>query len=128
MTEIHDANNHDGLTSMLRGSDAGEVFRGLLRHALQELIEEQFSAFIGAGPHERTETRTGQRNGHQPRLLSTPAGDIDLAIPEVRAGSSFFPELLEPRRRAAARGRRTGRQCVAGRSGRRAAADPPGAR
>jgi putative transposase len=30
--------------------------------------------------------------------LTTPAGDVDLAIPKLRAGS-FFPELLEPRRR-----------------------------
>ena len=99
MADMHDANNHHDLTSMLRDSDAGELFRGLLRDALQELIEEQFTAYIGAGPHERTDTRTGQRNGHRPRLLSTPTGDIDLAIPKVRAGKSFFPELLEPRRR-----------------------------
>ena len=32
------------------------------------------------------------------RLLSTPAGDIELRIPKVRVGS-FFPSLLEPRRR-----------------------------
>ncbi len=45
-----------------------------------------------------TEARTGQRNGHRPRLLSTPAGDVELAIPKTRTGS-FFPSLLEPRRR-----------------------------
>ena len=31
-------------------------------------------------------------------VLSTPAGDVELKIPKVRAGS-FFPSLLEPRRR-----------------------------
>jgi transposase-like protein len=31
-------------------------------------------------------------------LLSTPAGDIELRIPKLRVGS-FFPSLLEPRRR-----------------------------
>jgi len=30
--------------------------------------------------------------------LSTPAGDIELRIPKLRVGS-FFPSLLEPRRR-----------------------------
>jgi putative transposase len=39
-----------------------------------------------------------QRNGGRPRLLSTPAGDIELRIPKLRVGS-FFPSLLEPRRR-----------------------------
>ncbi|MEQ1731455.1 MAG: IS256 family transposase, partial [Vicinamibacterales bacterium] len=39
-----------------------------------------------------------QRNGHRPKLVSTPAGDVELGIPKLRQGS-FFPELLEPRRR-----------------------------
>jgi transposase-like protein len=39
-----------------------------------------------------------QRNGHRPKLISTPAGDVEVAIPKLRQGS-FFPELLEPRRR-----------------------------
>lgn len=30
--------------------------------------------------------------------MSTPAGDVELEIPKVRVGS-FFPSLLEPRRR-----------------------------
>jgi putative transposase len=39
-----------------------------------------------------------QRNGRRPRLLSTPAGDVELEIPKLRQGS-FFPSLLERRRR-----------------------------
>jgi putative transposase len=62
------------------------------------LIEAEATAVIGAAPHERTGTRTTQRNGHRPRLLSTPAGDVDLEIPKLRQGS-FFPSLLERRRR-----------------------------
>ena len=42
--------------------------------------------------------RTALRNGHRPKLLSTPAGDVEVGIPKLRTGS-FFPELLEPRRR-----------------------------
>ncbi len=99
MADIHDANNHDDLAQVLRDTDAGMLFRQLLRDAVQELIETEFTAHIGAGLHERTDTRTAQRNGHRPRLLSTPAGDIELAIPKARSGTSFFPELLEPRRR-----------------------------
>src|SRR5690606_9877741 len=41
---------------------------------------------------------TNQRNGGRARTLSTPAGDIELRIPKLRVGS-FFPSLLEPRRR-----------------------------
>ena len=64
----------------------------------QALIEAELTAVIGAGPHERTETRVAQRNGHRPRMLSTTAGDLELRIPKLRTGS-FFPSLLERRRR-----------------------------
>jgi transposase-like protein len=74
------------------------LFRELLAGALQELIEDELTARIGAAAHERTATRTNLRNGHRPRTLSTPAGDVELAIPKTRTGS-FFPSLLEPRRR-----------------------------
>jgi putative transposase len=60
------------------------------------LIRER--AVIGAAPHERSGTRTALRNGHRPRTLTTPAGDLELRIPKLRAGS-FFPSLLERRRR-----------------------------
>jgi putative transposase len=74
------------------------LFRDLVEKALQELIDAELTEAIGAEPHERTETRTNQRNGTRPRVLSTPAGDVELRIPKVREGA-FFPSLLEPRRR-----------------------------
>jgi putative transposase len=53
---------------------------------------------IGADRYQRSTSRTTHRNGTRPRLLSTKAGDVDLKIPKLREGS-FFPALLEPRRR-----------------------------
>ncbi len=44
--------------------------------AMQMMIEAELSAKIGAEPGERTLGRTNLRNGHRPKLLSTPAGDI----------------------------------------------------
>jgi putative transposase len=70
----------------------------ILGVAIQELIEAELTAVIGAAHGERTPARTNHRNGHRPKLLTTPAGDIEVGIPKLRAGS-FFPELLEPRRR-----------------------------
>jgi putative transposase len=64
----------------------------------QALIDAERTAVIGAGPWERSEARTAHRNGSRPRLLSTPAGDLELSIPKLRSGS-FFPSLLERRRR-----------------------------
>ena len=70
----------------------------ILGVAIQELIETELTAVIGAAHGERSPARTGLRNGHRPKLVSTPAGDIEVGIPKLREGS-FFPELLEPRRR-----------------------------
>lgn len=88
------------LAARLAGTDATltSSLRDILAAAIQQFIEAELTAKIGAAPGERTPDRTAQRNGHRPKLLSTPAGDIELAIPKLRTGS-FFPELLEPRRR-----------------------------
>lgn len=65
---------------------------------MQELIETEATEQIGAGPYERAESRTTQRNGSRARLISTQAGDVQLRIPKLRQGS-FFPVILERRRR-----------------------------
>ncbi len=88
------------LAARLAGTDASlsTSLRDILAAALQELIEAELTSVIGAGHGERSSERVNQRNGHRPKLLSTPAGDVELGIPKLRHGS-FFPELLEPRRR-----------------------------
>jgi putative transposase len=111
MTRDDDA-RLDGLLAHLGEGDTRDLFRMLLQRGMQELIDGELTATIGAELHERTDTRTNQRNGARSRMLSTPAGDIELRIPKLRVGS-FFPSLLEPRRRvdqARARGIRGGRQ------------------
>jgi hypothetical protein len=65
---------------------------------LQELIELEARQAIGAGRYERTDERTTHGNVSRSCLLSTNAGDVELRIPKLRAGS-FLPTLLEPRRR-----------------------------
>ena len=86
------------LLAALKAGEMTDTIRSSLEWVLQQLIEAEATAFIGAGPHERTEGRVTQRNGHRPRLLSTKAGDLELKIPKLREGS-FFPSLLERRRR-----------------------------
>ena len=88
------------LAARLAGTDAtlSSALRDIVATAIQELIEAELTSVIGAAPGERTPERVTQRNGHRPKLLSTPAGDVEIGIPKLRTGS-FFPELLEPRRR-----------------------------
>jgi putative transposase len=97
MAQGHDARLAE-LVAELGGDEVRFLFRDLVEKALQELIDAELTEAIGAAPHERSETRTNQRNGGRSRVLSTPAGDVQLRIPKVREGA-FFPSLLEPRRR-----------------------------
>src|SRR4051794_11447012 len=88
------------LAERLAGTDASlsTALRDILAAALQELIEAELTAVIGAARGEHSPERRALRNGHRPKLVSTPAGDVEVGIPKLRTGS-FFPELLEPRRR-----------------------------
>ncbi len=81
----------------LRAAEGGDRVRQA-ETIYQALIEAELTAVIGAGPYERSPERMALRNGHRPRTLTTPAGDLELRIPKLRTGS-FFPSLLERRRR-----------------------------
>jgi transposase-like protein len=82
----------------LQEAEVSDRVRQAAETVYQALIEAELTSVIGAAPHERTEDRTAQRNGHRSRILSTTAGDLELRIPKLRTGS-FFPALLERRRR-----------------------------
>lgn len=86
------------LLEVFRAGEGVDLIREAVQVALQEMIDLEAAEVIGAGRYERTETRRTERNGSRPRTLTTKAGDVRLAIPKLRKGS-FFPEILEPRRR-----------------------------
>jgi putative transposase len=93
--------DESAVSELLDAISVGEgtdLVRDLARWALQQLIELEAAAAIGADPWERSATRVTHRNGHRPRILSTKAGDLELGIPKMRKGN-FFPSILEPRRR-----------------------------
>lgn len=86
------------LLDAFRAGDGVDLVRESVRIVLQELIEAEATEAIGAARYERTGTRTTERNGTRPKLLTTKGGDVSVAIPKLRTGS-FFPSILEPRRR-----------------------------
>ena len=65
---------------------------------MQEFVDAEATAHIGAERHERTKCRTTQRNGTRDKVVTTAAGDLTVRTPKVRPGS-LFPALLAPRRR-----------------------------
>jgi putative transposase len=80
-----------------------EPDEGFLQEALQQLtqtvVELEAAKQIGAGRYERSPERKTYRNGHRDRVWETRVGEIPLRIPKVRDGS-YFPSMLEPRRRS----------------------------
>jgi dihydrofolate reductase len=66
----------------------------------EAIMEAEVSELTGAAKGERApDRRLTNRNGYRERRWDTRVGTIGLAIPKVRDGS-YFPSLLEPRRRA----------------------------
>ena len=77
----------------------GDWLRAMISAMVQEFMEAEVSAQIGAGYRQRNTDRSTHRNGYRDRRWTTRVGDIDLQIPKLREGS-YFPTFLEPRRRA----------------------------
>jgi len=96
------AKNSMDLLELLRkrGMDGDVDF---LREALQVLVEgimdAEVSSQIGAQHGERNPERLTHRNGYRSRDWDTRVGTMELRIPKIREGS-YFPSLLEPRRRS----------------------------
>jgi len=89
------------LLDLLRnaGIDPAACLRLALERFLQDLMEADVAARIGADRYERTPDRTTHRNGHRDRDWETRLGTVHLQIPKLRQGS-YFPNFLEPRRRS----------------------------
>lgn len=83
----------------LLADDDPDVLREGVRVLAQALMEAEVSTKIGAGLYERTDDRLAYRNGSRSRRWDTRVGSIELKIPRIDRGS-YFPSLLEPRRRA----------------------------
>ena len=83
-----------------RGVDGDEDFlREALRVLMDAIMDAEVSARIGAEHGERSPDRLTHRNGYRSRAWDTRVGTMELRIPKLREGS-YFPSLLEPRRRS----------------------------
>ena len=60
---------------------------------LQQFLEAEITSFLQAEPYQRTDDRTGYRNGYKPRVLKTRVGRIELSVPQDREGR-FSSELF----------------------------------
>jgi transposase-like protein len=90
------------LTELLRKAEAEpdlDTLREGVRVLTQALMELEVAQHLGAERYQRSPERQGERNGYRERTWDTRVGSMELRVPRVRDGS-FFPSLLEPRKRA----------------------------
>src|SRR3954464_978183 len=88
------------LDLLRKGEEAREdPLREIVRLTIQELMEAEVSAQIGAGRYERSGERVTQRNGFRRRPWDTRVGTLELQIPKLRQGS-YYPSWLGPGGRA----------------------------
>ncbi len=77
-----------------------DLLREGVRVLAEAIMEAEVSELTGAAKGQRDpQRRLTHRNGYRERRWDTRVGSVALAIPRVRDGS-YFPSLLEPRRRA----------------------------
>ena len=83
-----------------RGIDGDvDLLREALRVLVDGIMDAEVSAQIGAQHGERSPERVTYRNGYRNCTWDTRVGTMELHIPKLREGS-YFPSLLEPRRRS----------------------------
>jgi transposase-like protein len=72
--------------------------RGTARYMLQVAIEAEATAFLGRGHYRRGDrTRSGWRNGYEPKGIQTEAGLLQLAVPQLRGTDEPFQPKLPAR-------------------------------
>jgi len=68
--------------------------RQLVEAALNRFLDAEITEHLQAGPYERSDARTGYRNGYRARQLKTRVGTLSLSVPMDREGT-FRTELFD---------------------------------
>jgi putative transposase len=76
-----------------------EGMASALQLLLDEAMKLERSAWIGAGPYERSPERRAYANGFKPKRVDSRLGTLDLSVPKVRdvndGNEPFYPRALE---------------------------------
>ncbi|HTX50283.1 MAG TPA: IS256 family transposase [Caulobacteraceae bacterium] len=86
------------LLALIQKSDDDDFLKTVAETALQRIMDYDVENVIGAARHERSPDRLTYRNGYRDRTLETRLGALELKVPKLRTGASYFPPFLEPRR------------------------------
>lgn len=88
MAQLNITLNQDEMLQLFT-ADRGSAFAKLLEDSLNCFLKAESAEQLNAGWYERSEERTGSRNGYRDRPLTTRIGQITLKVPKHRNGESF---------------------------------------
>lgn len=94
MAQLNITLNQDEIQQLLT-NDRDAAFAKLLQDCLNSILKAESSAQLKAEPYERTEERTGSRNGFRDRPLTTRIGTITLRVPKHRDGEPFHSLIFD---------------------------------
>ena len=88
MAQINITLNQDEILQLL-SNDRDAAFAELLQDTLNCILKAESTEQLKADPYERTEQRTGKRNGYRDRPFTTRVGTLILRVPKHRDGEPF---------------------------------------
>ena len=88
MAQLNITLNQDEILQLL-ADDRNSAFKKLLQDSLNSILKAESTEQLKAEPYQRTEERTGSRNGFRDRPLTARIGQITLKVPKHRNGEAF---------------------------------------
>jgi putative transposase len=87
--------NIDGLGELLQEVfSKKEGLKAFLQTVVQQVMESEVTDLLGVDRHERSEQRSGYRNGSKRRRLKTRVGELELSVPQVRDCDPYHPSVF----------------------------------
>jgi len=81
--------------ALVRPSSLGELIHAAVRRAIEQAVDDELEAALGAPWYERGGERRGYRNGSRDRTLTGPTGPVKLTMPR---GTLFEPGAVDASR------------------------------
>lgn len=93
MAQLNITLNQDEILQLMQGDREG-AFAALLQESLNSILKAESASQLNAESYERTNRRTGYRNGIRERELNTRIGSITLQVPRHR-GEPFKTMIFD---------------------------------
>ncbi|MBP5648630.1 MAG: transposase [Clostridia bacterium] len=94
MAQLHITLNEEEIKALIAEQNPN-AFTKLMENSLNAILRAESTAQLGAERYERTDERTGSRNGYRDRTLTTRIGSVVLKYPKHRNGEPFKTMLFE---------------------------------